>query len=156
MKKDLKVFLSAFAVLTLLSAKVVFSEPRETGLFQSNLVIIDNGDSIRPFTVAVGTTTPVLVYYSTQTAAPRISNYGSPDRNLVIQNITAFNLFCSTLSTVSSLSGNRFVILSTAAGRGDTFFQTYSAPFRLYCVFDPSAGAGTKEVLGYVEYDSAD
>lgn len=138
----------------LLMGGILRGEPHSNN--QTLFMAQDDGDSIRAFTVSVGTTTPVLVYYSTQTAQPQRTAYASPDRILTIQNIQNFNLFCSTFPTMSATSGPRFLIISTAAGRGDPFFQTYAAPSRVYCIFEPAAGASLLEVLGWVGYDSGD
>lgn len=121
---------------------------------QTTFMAQDDGDSMRTFTVSIGTTTPVSVYYSTQTAAPARNGYSSPDRVVMVQNLHPFNLYCSTYSTVSATSGNRFVIRASTQS-GNTF-TTYSAPPQLWCIFDSPAGAGTREVLGWVGYDSQD
>lgn len=149
MKTLIAVFLGCLSLIA-----VSFAEPHWNN--QTTLMTQDDGDSLRPFSVSIGTTTPVLVYYSTQTAQPKNVGYASPDRVLVIENTQPFHLFCSTSSGFSATSGNRFVILSTAAGRGEAIFKIYSAPNQIWCVFETAAGAGLKEILGWVGFDSQD
>lgn len=151
--------LIALAVLTL-AGKFLCAEPHWNN--QTTFMAQDDGDSLRPFSVSIGTTTPVLVYYSTQTAAAARSGYASPDRVLTIQNPQAYNLFCSTSIGFSATAGNRFEVFSSsvvAAGsayRGSNVFETHAAPSQIWCVFESAAGAGLKEILGVVGYDSGD
>jgi hypothetical protein len=148
------ILLSLFGGLIVLGLVMVAkAEPHWN--YQTTMSAQDDGDSMRMFTASVGTTTPVLVYYSTQTAAPQRSAYASPDRILTIENIQLYNLFCSTTNTVSATSGNRFEIFGTTYPCSLPF-QTYAAPANVWCIFETAAGSGTKEVLGWVGYDSQD
>lgn len=107
---------------------------------------LDTGDSRRPFTVAIGSTTPVQIFPSSAAAQ---GNFSFADREIHIQNITPFRLFCSTFATVSATAGNRFLVVSSETYKAYTITP-------LWCIFEPSAGAGTKEVIGEFLYDSRD
>ena len=140
-----------FVLLGFISLKA-YSEPHWNN--QTTFMSQDDGDSMRMFSIQVGTVTAARVYYSTQTAAPQRSAYASPDRILTIENPTSFNLFCGTYPTVNATSGARFEIFNATTPTLNVF-QTYAAPSNIYCIFEAAAN-GSKEVLGWVGYDSGD
>lgn len=123
------------------------------GNYQTTPVYIDSGNRIRPFQVAVGTSTPALVYYSTQTASPLIGNYDSVDRYIVIQNHTVFDAACSTTNNFKFSNGPRWFVYGNGLSAPGLTFR--AAPPQIWCILDPAAGA-TLELDGYVEYDSRD
>lgn len=134
----------------------VLSSPRvSNGTYQSPTVFEDNGDSVRPFSFSVGTTTVVQVYSQTTTATPKATNYASVDRSITLQNTSAFNLWCSTVNTVSASSGNRWVIWGSTYTTGANWTNT-TPPKSIFCILDPTAGAATAAVVGWVDYDSGD
>lgn len=151
MKERNLVFLF-FAVISLFLVGLVFAEPHWNN--QVTLTTQDDGDSIRPFSVNVSSN-PTLVYYSTQTAQPKNLGYSSPDRVVAIENTSLFNLFCSTGSGFSSGAGNRWEVFGSSYPTG-SIWQTYSAPNQIWCAFETAFGSGTKEILGWVGYDSQD
>ncbi len=140
------------AAVSLGLVAIAFAEPHWNN--QVTLVSEDEGDSIRPFSVSVSSN-PTLVYYSTQTAMPKNVGYVSPDRFLSIENTSTFNLFCSTSSGFTSGSGNRFEIFGSTYPVGN-IWGTYSAPTQIWCAFETAFGSGTKEILGWVGFDSQD
>lgn len=106
---------------------------------------LDTGNAHRGFTVQVGSTTPILVY---SPQAGSLGNYPTADRKFVLQNFkTAFVLFCGTSTSFTATSGNRWVVQSSSTYETTTLANTY-------CLYD--VGGSTREVIGRVEYDTAD
>lgn len=141
-----------FVVVSFCLVGLLFAEPHWNN--QTTLSTQDDGDSIRPFSVNVSSN-PTLVYYSTQTAQPKNLGYSSPDRVVTIENTSLFNLFCSTSSGFTQASGNRWQVFGSSYPTG-SIWQTYSAPTQIWCAFEAAFGSGTKELLGWIGYDSQD
>ena len=102
-------------------------------------VTIDQGDTMTPFVLTIGTITAVQVY---QKQAGRV------DRKLVVCNGQAFNLFVGTHSALIA-TGN-------AAMVADNSCETFLTPaLSLWAIYESAAGAAD-QVNGYKQLDSRD
>lgn len=102
-------------------------------------VAVDQGDTMVPFALSVGTTTAVAVY-TKQT--------GRVDRKLVVCNGQAFNLYVGTHSALSASSNATLV--------PDNSCETFISPaLSLWAIYESGAGAAD-QVNGYKQYDSRD
>ncbi len=100
----------------------------------------NDGDKGIPFAVSIGTTTPVKVYSS-----------DARDREILIQSeSTTYYLYCSTYSTVSSSSGNRFWVPPKPGS------LTTNSTYSLWCILESAAGSSVISVLGSVDRDAKD
>jgi len=105
---------------------------------------ITTGDNAVCFSVTVDTSSPVQVYDSNST--------GKWDREILIQNTSStYDMYCSTSSTgFTASSGNRFLLPKNPSG------FTTNGRYDIYCILETSAGSGTADVTGVIEYDSRD
>jgi hypothetical protein len=127
--------LLAVILLVGLPVAAIWGSPRLGNYVDT--VTINNGDTAVGLSVAVGTTTPALVY----TANRR-------HREILIQNVSTYTLYLGTSTSLSASSGPRAAVLS------NTSFTT-NATTSIYGLYEPSAGTGDT-VIGWVEYDSGD
>lgn len=99
------------------------------------------GDRATPFSVSVGSTTPVKVY--TQDLR---------DREILLQNTdSTYYVHCGTYSSVNATSGTpRFLLPPKPTA------LTTNASFSIWCVADPAAGSASIEIVGEVERDRRD
>lgn len=106
---------------------------------RADRVTIDQGDTMTPFVVTVGTITAVQVY---QKQAGRV------DRKLVVCNGQAFNLFIGTSSATSATGAATLV--------PDNSCETFLTPAgSLWAIHEAAAGAAD-QVNGYKQLDSRD
>ena len=104
---------------------------------------LTTGDNAVCFSVAVDTSTPVLVYDSNST--------GKWDREILIQNFSStYEIMCGTHSGVSFSSGPRFLL-----PLNPTAFST-NGRYDIWCILNPDAGSSSVEVGGVIEWDSKD
>lgn len=130
------------------AAVKVFSEQAEYQR-RTQFVSQDEGNVAKAFTVKVGTQTAISVY-----AASVATNTDTQDRLVMIQNIQAYQLYCSTAPTGwSDTFGSRWIIYPST-GAPNTFFTRNSS--QIWCMFEAASGATTKEVIGRIEFDSRD
>lgn len=106
----------------------------------STAVFKHTGDRANGFSVSVSTGTSVRVYEGTD-----------EDREIFFQNLSSdYDIHCGTFSAVNdSVGTDRWVI---RASQDVTSNGTYD----VYCVAEDSAGSGTVEVVGNIEYDHKD
>ena len=131
--KWLSLFLIPLGVFT----GFCLSWPREG--FNTKPVFQHTGDRGFPFTVSVGTTTPVRLYTSE-----------ARDREILFQSTSAtYYIYCGTHSAVSATSGTRFWIPPKPSA---LFTNAY---YNLWCISE-SAAAGAVELIGVVDRDSKD
>jgi len=99
----------------------------------------NTGDSAQGVSVDVGTTTVVKVYTS-----------DADHREIALQNVTGFDLYCSTSSSgFSATTGPRWTVPA------NTSFITHCTQ-DMHCIYESAAGAGTQELIGRIEFDSKD
>jgi len=100
-------------------------------MFQSS------GDKSIPFSVSVGSTTPVKVY-----------SIDLRDREILFQNTdSTYYVHCGTYSTINATAGTpRFLLPPKPSA------VTTNATFSIWCVADPLV-AGTIEIVGEIERD---
>lgn len=134
MKKYAIVFCFCMVVPSLVRAWPRLGEGA-TPVFQSA------GDRSAPFSVMVGTTTPVKVY--TQDLR---------DREILFQNTdSTYYIHCGTHSAINATAGTpRFLLPPKPSG------VTTNAAFSIWCVAEPAALSATIEIVGEVERDRRD
>lgn len=103
-----------------------------------------SGDSAQGISVAVGTTTKVNVYEAGAT--------GVVDREVLLQNSSeTYLVYCSTSATgFTATTGSRFILPKFPTG------FTTNGNFDIWCLTEPSAGSGTVEINGLIEYNLND
>ena len=104
---------------------------------------VDDGDTRETYTVLVGTTTPIQIYFSTWTQSIN-------HRNLLFQNDSAdYRVYIGTHANVAFDSGDRWFIPAggswTTQSKDDT-----------WAIFHSDLGASTEEVFGFFERDTKD
>lgn len=134
-----------FVVLTVSFVTISYAWPRLGR--GSSPTFHDTGNAAIGFSVAIGTTTKVQLY---SVSYSPLNSSDIRDREIMVQQNTSFNLYCSTSSTGwTASSGNRWVVYSS-----QTFVT--SGLSNMWCLFEPGAGSGTKEVIGRISYDLRD
>lgn len=105
----------------------------------------DNGDTMEVYVAAVGTTTPVQIFFSTWTQRRNF-------RESMYQNVStnSYRVYIGTVSNVNALTGPRWFIPG-----GGTW--TTNCKTNLWAIFERAAfGSGSLDVLGVFERDSLD
>lgn len=106
---------------------------------RANRVTVDQGDTMTPYVLTIGTETAVQVY---QKQAGRV------DRKLVVCNGQAFNLIVGTSSTLSATGAGTLI--------PDNSCETFLTPARsLWAIYESAAG-DADQVNGYKQHDSRD
>ena len=143
MMKSTKLILQFMAVAlfgaTILTGFSMDVDARPGRGSKADRVTVDQGDTMTPYVLTIGTITAVQVY---QKQAGRV------DRELVVCNGQAFNLFVGTSST----------LIATGVGTmvPDNSCETYITPTQsLWAIYESGAGAAD-QVNGYKQFDSRD